>query len=65
MKDIVYLLPPLLWTVLIYYLSSFNRLQASEIGWQDFILRKGAHFFEYGVLFVLVYRAFNFTTQVS
>lgn len=65
LKDIIYLLPPLLWMALIYYLSSFNRLQASEVGWQDFILRKGAHFFEYAILFVLIYRAFNYTTRVS
>ncbi|RJR24367.1 VanZ family protein [Candidatus Microgenomates bacterium] len=65
LKDILYILPPLLWMALIYYLSSFNRLQASEIGWQDFVLRKGAHFAEYAILFVLIYRAFNFMTRLS
>jgi len=57
-------LPPLLWMVLIFFLSSFNKLQASPIGWQDFIVRKSAHFLEYAVLFFLYHRALKNTINV-
>lgn len=63
-KFLLYWLPVLGWMGLIYFLSSFHKLQASEIGWQDFIVRKTAHFLEYAVLFVLVNRAFSKTSQV-
>lgn len=58
-------LPVLLWAALIYYLSSFHKLQASEIGWQDFIVRKTAHFLEYAILCFLFYRALRKTTRLS
>lgn len=58
-------LPVLLWMTLIYYLSSFHKLQASEIGWQDFVIRKTAHFLEYAVLCFLFFRAFKKTTNLT
>ncbi|PIQ69899.1 hypothetical protein COV89_03355 [Candidatus Shapirobacteria bacterium CG11_big_fil_rev_8_21_14_0_20_40_12] len=60
-KFFVYWLPPLVWMGLIYFLSSFHKLQASPVGWQDFVVRKSAHFLEYAVLFILVNRGFVFT----
>jgi len=59
---IYYWLPLFLWMGLIYFLSSFHKLQASPVGWQDFVLRKSAHFLEYTILFLLYYRGFNNTT---
>lgn len=56
-KVIFFWAPPLLWMGLIFFLSSFHKLQASEVGWQDFIVRKTAHFLEFAVLCVLFYRA--------
>jgi len=64
---IFFWLPPVLWMGLIYFLSSFHKLQASPVSWQDFIIRKGAHFIEYAVLYFLFYRALrklnNFTVK--
>ncbi|HUV71962.1 MAG TPA: hypothetical protein VMW25_03050, partial [Clostridia bacterium] len=45
-------LPPFFWISLIFLLSSFPKLQISE-GLADLILRKLAHMFEYGVLYLL------------
>ena len=58
-------LPPILWMGLIFFLSSFHKLQASQIGWQDFIVRKTAHFLEYAVLCFLYFRALRQTTSWS
>ncbi len=63
-KVILYWLPVLIWMSLIYFLSSFHNLQASVIAWQDFVIRKTVHFFEYAVLFVLLNRATLSTTKI-
>lgn len=60
-KFMLYWLPSLLWMALIYYLSSFHKLQASVVGWQDFITRKTAHFMEYALLFIF----YNFALKQS
>jgi len=65
MKKISYWLPVIIWCSLIFFLSSFHKLEASPVGWQDFIIRKTAHFTEYAILFVLFYRAFKNTTKYS
>ena len=57
--------PTILWMGIIYFLSSFHKLQASPISWQDFIVRKTAHFTEYAVLNILCYRALKDTTSLS
>ena len=64
-KFLVFWLPPLLWMALIFFLSSFHKLQAFPIGWQDFITRKLAHFLEYAILYILFYRAFKNSTKLS
>ncbi len=58
-----YWLPVLLWCSLIFYLSSIQHL---DTGWgmSDFILRKCAHMFEYGVLYLFSRRAFAKTTSL-
>lgn len=62
-KLFLYYLPPVLWMGLIFFLSSFHKLQASPVGWQDFIFRKTAHFLEYAVLAILFYRGLRNTTK--
>ena len=61
----VYWLPPLAWMGFIYFLSSFHKLQASPVGWQDFIIRKTAHFLEFAFLFVLYNRGLTKTTKLT
>jgi VanZ family protein len=62
-KIIIAWLPVIFWCGLIFYLSSFHKIQASPVGWQDFIIRKTAHFSEYAILFLHFYRAFKNTTK--
>jgi len=63
-KVIRYWLPPVLWMILIFWASSFHTLRASPVNWQDFVIRKIAHFLEYLILFVLFFRAFKGTTKL-
>lgn len=63
-KILNFWLPPFLWMGLIFFLSSFHKLQVSSIGWQDFITRKTAHFLEYYILFLLFFRAFKNTSKI-
>lgn len=50
-------LPPVLWAALIFNFSSGTVPSASQIYWQDFAVKKVAHFLLFGVLAVLIYRA--------
>jgi len=61
----IFWLPTFTWMGLIFFLSSFHKLQASEVGWQDFIIRKLAHFLEYFILYFLFYRALKNTTKLA
>jgi len=63
-KIVVYWLPPLVWMGLIYFLSSFHKLQASPVSWQDFVIRKTAHFLEFAVLFILYNRGLTKSIQL-
>jgi len=64
-KLIRYWLPPLIWMALIFWASSFHTLRASPVNWQDFIVRKTAHFLEYATLSLLYLRGLKNTTKVS
>lgn len=63
-KILNFWLPPFIWMGLIFFLSSFHKLQVSTIGWQDFIIRKTAHFLEYFILFLLFFRAIKNTSKI-
>lgn len=63
-KFVYYWLPVVLWMALIYFLSSFHKLQSELPGWQDYVLRKIAHFLEYAILFNLFYRGFKNTSKL-
>src|SRR3989344_5574464 len=58
-RFVFYWLPVLVWMSVIYYLSDQPNLRIREDQW-DFLLRKLAHMFFYGVLFFLTYRAFGY-----
>jgi len=64
-KFFLFWLPPFFWMGLIFWLSSFHKLQASPVSWQDFVIRKTAHFSEYVILFLLWYRSFRNTSQIA
>jgi hypothetical protein len=47
------------WCVLIFTVSSIPTLPKVGFIWWDFLLKKGAHIFEYAILFTLTYKALN------
>ena len=57
-------LPVLLWAAFIFHLSGIPYLRLTE-AWYDFILRKGAHLFVFGVLARLLARALTGSTLWS
>jgi len=52
-----YWLPFILWGIVIFLFSSHPTGIASEIHWQDFVVKKSAHIVEYAILTILLYRA--------
>lgn len=54
---VLYWVPVIVWAAAIFALSSVPSGTASEIDWQDFIIKKAAHVFVYFVLTGLNYRA--------
>ena len=52
-------LPVVVWCMIIFYLSGLPNL-SSGLGVWDLIFRKIAHITEYGILTMLLWRAFNF-----
>lgn len=64
-RYIFFWFPTLAWMAVIYFLSSFHKMQASPVGWQDFIVRKTAHFIEYLVLCILINRSLKNTSSLS
>lgn len=60
-----YWLPALLWLGGIFFLSAQPSLRVSTVNWQDFILRKLAHFSEYFILSSLVFRGFHYGSGIS
>ncbi len=51
-------LPPIIWMGLIFLLSSRPTIKTTQIYWQDFLVKKTAHFVEYAILSFLHIRAF-------
>ncbi len=51
-------LPPILWMGIIFFLSSRPTIKTTQIYWQDFLIKKTAHFVEYAILSFLYIRAF-------
>jgi len=53
------------WCGVIFAFSSMPTLAKVPIIWWDFVLKKGAHMVEYGILFFLLFRAFKQTFSVK
>jgi VanZ family protein len=62
---IKYWLPALVWGSVIFWFSSRPAVQTSAVDWQDFLVKKAAHFVEYYLLAVLIYRSLASTTNYS
>jgi VanZ family protein len=58
---IIAILPPILWALIIFILSSQTALPGFEQSAYDFILKKLAHILVYLVLYILVARAIALT----
>ncbi len=57
-------LPVIFWLVIIFVFSSRSTPVVSEIDWRDFLFKKTVHFFEFGILFTLFFRALKNTTKI-
>jgi len=57
-KFIKYWLPAIMWAAVIFSFSSNPTGRASEIHWEDFLIKKSGHIFVYSVLTIFLYRAF-------
>lgn len=60
-----YWLPPLLWMLLIFYLSSRPRFSITREFMFDFVIFKGLHIAEYALLYFLLFRAYFKSTHES
>ena len=60
MKRIYAWVPLLLWMSIIFFLSSRSRVQISQEESVNFLIFKTLHIIEYGLLYLLVYRAIRF-----
>jgi len=60
----LYWLPPILWMLIIFYFSSHPRFGITHKFLFDFIIFKTLHMMEYGILYLLYFRAFYKTTQL-
>ena len=58
-------LPVFVWLVVIFGFSTQPTPEVSKIDWRDFILKKTIHLVEFGILFILFYRAFKNTSKLS
>jgi VanZ family protein len=64
-RPLLYWLPTLAWMVVIFGFSSQHSLHASTIAWQDFTIKKSAHFSEYFVYAILLYFSLFHTTRFA
>ena len=61
----VYWTPTIIWMLVIFGFSARPVFHASVIDWQDFFIKKTAHFVEYFILALLMYFSFRRTTSLS
>lgn len=64
-KLLKYWLPPITWMIIIFAFSSRPTIAVSTIDWRDFFFKKTIHFFEFGILFFLYFRAIRNTIKIS
>lgn len=53
-------LPVFVWALVIFIFSAQPNLKIAHDQFLDLVLRKAAHMFVYGVLFLLIFRAYHF-----
>lgn len=58
-------LPPVLWAILIFFLSNQPTLPGPDIYLWDFLFKKSAHMFVYAVLYLLSYRGIYQVTHAG
>lgn len=58
-RNLIYFLPSLLWMGVIFAFSHRPAIQASTVSWQDFVIKKTAHFVEYFVLTLTLFYSFK------
>lgn len=58
-KIIIYWLPPIIWMLLIFILSSRQRISIADEYIVNFLFFKFLHIIEYAILYLLLFRAFN------
>ena len=61
-SKLYYWLPAIIWMIIIFCFSARPAVTASGIDWQDFIIKKSAHFIEYFILTWLLTYSFMKTT---
>lgn len=64
-QKLYYWLPTLAWMGVIFWFSAQPALKASAMDWQDFLIRKSAHFVEYFVLTWLLFYSLRHTSRLS
>lgn len=64
-KAIFFWLPPVLWMGLMFFLSSFHKIQVTDVGWANFVTRKLAHLIEYAILCFLFFRGLKNTLKLN
>jgi len=61
----IYWLPTIIWMITIFSFSAHPSLHASAVAWQDFAVKKTAHFVEYFVFTGLLIYSLTRTTRLS
>jgi VanZ family protein len=52
-------IPVLIWALVIFWFSSKTQPETSTVYWQEFAIKKTAHMVVYGILAILLFRAFR------
>ena len=62
-KKSTYWILLVIWLGIIFILSSIPSLSVESLGYWDLILRKFAHFVEFAILAIILFKAFDITTK--
>lgn len=62
---IIYWLPTFIWLIVIFTFSAQPTIQTSAVDWQDFFVKKTAHFIEYAILTGLFIYSLSRTTRLG
>lgn len=65
LEQLMFWLPTLIWMTVIFSFSAQPALHVSPVSWQDFVLKKTAHFTEYFILALLFDHSLRHTTRFS